>query len=146
MKPFKFKLEKYLDVKKDNEDLLMKQLKDIDNTIDGINFSINELDRQEAEEKSKLDKEYQNGIAANELHKYSAFFNYVFESKSENLIKLKEAEQKKEECRESLIKVMNEIKALHKMKEKQFEEYKEGIRLEENKVIDEFVSFQVYSS
>lgn len=146
MKAFAFSLQKYMDVKKDDEELLTKKLKNIDNIISDIKSAIKDCNSQEASEKTKMNSEYEKGLAAQDLHKYSAFFDYLYEVRTHRKKELQDQMAEKEECRQQLIRVMNEVKALDKMKERQYEDYMEGVRQEENKAVDDFVSYQAFSS
>lgn len=146
MKAFKFTLEKYMDVKVDEESTLKKKLKAIDKNISDMQAKMDAFTQEERQKKERFTQECQKGMQASDLHQYSAYFSYLYEAKKEVRKDLELAHTERETCRQELVTVLNEVKALGKMRERQLQEYNEQIKQEENKVIDEFVSYQVYSS
>ena len=79
---------------------------------------------------------------AEELPRHDAYFLFIRDEKKLLKKKIDAAEEAKRRCQKALIKTMNEIKTLEKLREEQLAAYWEEVRAEEAKDLGDLVSFQ----
>lgn len=146
MKKFQFSLEKYLEMKVREDEKLKRFLSDINNEIAALNFKINEIEEKETKRRQHHSEICRTGATGVQLHEYSEYMSYLHDVYIELNIKLNKLIKKSDEYRQKLIVLNNEIKALNRMKDEQYKQFLKEIQDAENRQLDDFVSFQAYSS
>ncbi|HHW56547.1 MAG TPA: flagellar export protein FliJ [Clostridia bacterium] len=146
MKKFEFNLQPVLNLKEQSEKIEKERLSKImaeinyqKESLHRLNFHLNEIfekAKEQIEEGTTVTK-----IA--ELEVYVKKIQKMIEEKKSLISKL---EKEAEIVRENLLKVSKEKKALENLKEKRFSEYQYLLSIEQNKFIDEQVSFKVAKS
>lgn len=142
MAKFIFKLQSFLGVKEKIEDqkkneygkamLTLEQEKQKKNEL--LNIHINSLN--EMREKIK------SGIKPNEMQQYNNFISYILKQIELQQKRIEKAEELVEKKREELVTAMKERKMLETLKEHKYEEYMKEEKQQEQKIIDEIVSFK----
>ena len=146
MKKFKFTLQKYLEMKEDREEELKRELGKITAEINEVIDKISDIENKEYERREEYTEKSKTGVTGSELHEYSFYMAYLHDVFLELTEKLNNLTKKSDEYKERLIVLTNEIKAINKMKDEQYRAYLKEIQDEETRQIDEFVSYQAYSS
>ena len=80
------------------------------------------------------------------LTEHDAYFRYLRDALLELRERIVKAEQVRDKCMEILVKTMKEIKTYNKLEEEQYREYLKEVSAEENKEIDDLISFKIISS
>lgn len=83
---------------------------------------------------------------AEELPRHAAYFLYIRDEKKALRKKIDAAELARERCQRALIKTMNEIKTLEKLKDEQYRLYLEEVRAEEDKAMADIISFNAVTA
>lgn len=139
MKKFEFTLQRLYEVKKITENQLMreqehinKKLMDIENEKDAMVFKF-------SHERELYELDCKKGIHAAQMQKYGEYFDYVMEflKKLDERIKVCQAE--KEKLTQQLVKIMNELKVLEKIKVEQFSEYNKELQKNDDKMLEDFL-------
>lgn len=103
------------------------------------------LQQLEAEEQRRIQEFYdKNGqaVKARALIELNQTIKYYHDQKNAQKLVVAEARKKVINQREVLTKAVIERKAYDKLKEKAVERYQEALKAEENKLVDEIVSYQ----
>ncbi|MDP4179484.1 MAG: flagellar export protein FliJ [Bacillota bacterium] len=82
------------------------------------------------------------GMRVEKLKEYTAYISHLahkIEAQNKNI---KEASENVDKHREELVAIVKEIKILEKLKEKKYKEYLNELQKDEQKVIDELVSYK----
>jgi len=146
LKKFKFTLEKYLDMKVSEDGKLKRSLSDVNKEIAAINFKINEIEEKEERRRMEHSENCRKGVTGVELHEYSEYMSYLHDVHIELDAKLNKLIKKSDEYKQKLIVLTNEIKALNRMRDEQFRQFQKEIQDAEGRQLDDYVSFQAYSS
>lgn len=93
--------------------------------------------------KAQYVREMHRGTNVMRLEQYADFFDYLQQEDHRLAAEIIKAENLREKRMEILLETMKEIKVLEKLREKQYEEYQRELRGEEDKQIDDFLSFRV---
>ncbi len=90
----------------------------------------------------RINKELANTITVNEMLIHNNYIEYLKTAANRQKEVVKEALQNVDIQREKLIEIVKERKTLEKLKERKYEEYLKEADIEEQKVIDEIISFK----
>ena len=126
MKKFRFKLEKYLDVTRRRKDEAERRFAEASRRLEEAREKLGQL----LMEMAQGQKDYAALIGAGKritvgtLMTYNSFFNW-----------------KRQQI--ELMKIMSRLKSIEQLKEKRLQEYKDALRSEENKLLDE-IGLQLY--
>jgi flagellar FliJ protein len=134
---FKFKLEKVLDYRHQEEGMRRQQLAQLRKGLDEAEDKLDKLFNGKKELQIELKGKEKKGI---DLHESMAYRNYIEVVKAdiERQKELVSSIRKKvEECRQKLLNKRKECKTLSKLKEKAFKKYQQEFLREEQKKIDE---------
>ena len=133
-------------MKEDHEEELKRELGKITTEINDVIDKISDIESKEYERREEYKEKSKIGVSGSELHEYSFYMAYLHDVFLELTEKLNKLTKKSDEYKERLIVLTNEIKAINKMKDEQYRAFLKEIRDDENRQIDEFVSYQAYSS
>lgn len=142
MKKFTFSLQSVFEYVKTLEKTQKSELKKAQAYLDTLLVKLRELDEAYKRNCRSLDGAIKRGIdLPYELSKHDAYFRYLRDAKAELEEKIEAAEKERDQCREKLISTMKQIKVYSKLRQEQYREYLHEIKLEEEKEINDIVSF-----
>jgi len=137
MKPFSFRLEKVLNLRKFYEDEAKIELGRAVGVLAELESKLRSLAREKAD---ALDAQFSPENSVNEIQQYM-FYLIRLENTKERLLKEAAlAEMKVEEARTKFLEASRERKVLDKLKEKGQKEHKKSILYEEAKTLDDISS------
>lgn len=142
MAKFKFKFQSILNVKKQIEDNLKNML---GKALTELQKRIRALCALEDEKEvliEKINAESEKGITVYKLRKYNSYLSYLNGKIDIQKEKVNEQQKVVDKYREELVKAMQERKMFEKLKEKQYEEYLHQEAYEEQRAVDEVVSYK----
>jgi flagellar export protein FliJ len=87
-----------------------------------------------------------DGMSAAGTQKYTDYFRMLKDLLAEKEREIEDVQREIEECRRRLVEVLREIRMLENLREKQYAEYMQEVRVEEERTINDFVSYQVGQS
>ncbi|MCT4507999.1 MAG: flagellar export protein FliJ [Tepidibacter sp.] len=139
---YKFRFAKILEIKEKLEENKKMEISEINNTIDNIKFQIEELNEIKETKNSQIQENMSAGTSINEIKRMNEFINLT-NIKIKNLFKdLKSAEDILDIKKGEYIQVMREKKTFEKIKEKDIIKFNEKIKKEEEKFVDQIVTFK----
>jgi flagellar FliJ protein len=128
---FKFRLEKVLDMRLQREKLLSKQYQELLAQAERERRFLLELQELQAERREELARKQRGSVEVQEVMNYFTYLEALAERIEEQVIRVREAEERAEEARQELLRASQERKAVEKLKEQQFEAWrKEQLRVE----------------
>ncbi|NLC68647.1 MAG: flagellar export protein FliJ [Clostridiaceae bacterium] len=142
MKKFKFKLETLLNIKIQEEDLKRIELAA---EIERLNREIAKMDLLVREKNEKIDdyKRLLNlSITASKIKEYNYYILKLNQKIEEQGLYIKIVEENVDKIRSELIEISRERKILEKLRAKKLDAYRKELAREEQKVIDEIVSYR----
>lgn len=144
MKGFKFRLQSLLNVKEKMEDSIKKEfgktIQDLNDEEDKLK-SLIEYKEQTIENQRQFTTNKINPMVVKNTNNYLSKLDKDIEKQR---TKVKEAEQRVEECRQRLLKATAERKGYDKLKEKEIEKFKIKSLMEEQKLLDEIVTMKTF--
>ncbi len=145
MKKFVFSLASVYKLKRSNEDELKNQLAQNSSNITLCDQLMAELEEELKNESKKHQKELKSGTSVQKVQAYGFYFLNYNNTKKDLLLKKERLLLLRQELQKKLLQVMNEIKALDNIYEKELDEYKKELKIEEDKEIDNNLSFKIYT-
>ncbi|MEI6102276.1 MAG: flagellar FliJ family protein, partial [Eubacteriales bacterium] len=85
------------------------------------------------------DLDCKKGIHAAEMQTYGEYFDYLMESLKKLNQKIKGCQAEKDKLTQQLVKIMNELKVLEKIKQEQFSEYNKELQKNDDKMLEDFL-------
>ncbi len=146
MKKFVFQLQSLYDVKQTLETQQKNQLQQIEAKLAKLREEMELLQDSFAKSREEYRAETEKGIQADRLSRYGEYFDLLNRSITAQRERIAQAEVQRKKCVEALVEIMKEIKALEKLKEKQYEEYLKEVKNEEEKAIGDMISYKVAAS
>ncbi|MDD3920749.1 MAG: flagellar FliJ family protein [Eubacteriales bacterium] len=144
MKQFVFTKQKYYQIRADEYDRLKTTIKAMDEQIRQAQEQLNALQRRFDEERDQFHKDTENWQSAVKLREYQWFFPYIREQIQESKNKLAALERQREKLQNSAIRLFKELGVLDDMRDREYEEYRREVALEEAKDIDTHLSYMIY--
>ena len=142
MKPFRFSLQTLYSHTADREDEQKKQLAGIDRRLQDKQDEIKVIEQAMSMLCRDFQEKMSQGSGSLALQQFNHSFAALREDQLRKQNELTQIEREKKDCQQVLIRLMREIQALDKLRDKQYEAYKVEAAREADKEIDEFVSFQ----
>ncbi|KXZ39768.1 flagellar FliJ protein [Alkalithermobacter thermoalcaliphilus JW-YL-7 = DSM 7308] len=143
---YKFKLQKVLDIKEKMEESKKAEINSINIDIQNLNRELENLIRVREYKKYELTQTMQEGIPISLLR----FEENLVTSIDIKICKVKEAifllEERLKEKMKEYSQLAKEKKALEKLKERDLQKFKEYEKKEEDKFIDQIVTFKTIAS
>jgi flagellar export protein FliJ len=139
MKKFEFTLQKLYEVKKITENQLMREQEQINKKLNDLQNQKGALVLKFADERDLYDEDCKRGIHAQEMQSYGDYFDFLMDSLKKLQEKIQKCQAEKEKCTQALVKIMNEIKVLDKIKEEQFIEYNKELQKNDDKMLEDFL-------
>ncbi len=145
MRKFKFTLATLLKIKEAQEKQKKLELAEAERLLRLAQEELEALYTAFETKRAEYNEKLKTGADVNDLQAYSRYFTYLRERTELQKVKVKQAEAEKLKRQAALIEAMTEVKALNKLKEAQYEEYLQELKIEQEKEIGDFVSFNVIS-
>ena len=139
MKRFEFTLQKLYEVKKISENQLMREQEQIVKKLQDLENEKNALVFKFSNERDHYDEDCKKGIRAQNMQSYGEYFDFLMESLKKLDVKVRKCQADKEKCTQMLLKIINEIKVLEKIKQEQFIEYNKELQKNDDKMLEDFL-------
>ena len=146
MKKYKFGLRSLLNLKEQTEDLLKSRLSMEREKAREISHKITALESKKFSDINKFEK---NLLQTSNFNNITSFYEYLNSVNKH----IKAYEKSLQRVEFNILKIANELqqaskekKVLDRLREKEFEDYKYDMRLEEYKEVDQKNSYDYYSS
>lgn len=146
MKKFEFNLQPVLNLKEQSEKIEKERLSKIIAEINLQKEKLHNLTKHLNEVLEETKDEISKGTTALKIAESDAYVRKIQQMIEDKRNLIKKLEKDADLVRENLLKISKEKKALENLREKQFTEYQYLLNLEQNKVIDEQISFRVAKS
>ena len=142
MKKFQFKYEKILQLRYDKEDEIRNKLGNLNKKIIDEEERLKDLIRSQEAFLESVSQEMEKGTTVGAMKSIEHNKSYLKNSidKSKKTLKLLFDERVK--IQKALIEANKERKVMEKLKEKEIENYKAMEQIEENKLVDQIVTYQ----
>lgn len=146
MKKFDYSLQPILNIKEQKQKVEKEKLAMIISKYEIQKKKLNQIMQEinntllENENKTKI------GTTALGIKQYSIYLDSLYNKINEQKIIISMIEKEINETKKRLKDISKEKEALENLKEKKYDEYKYLIKLEQNLIIDEQVSFKVAKS
>ncbi|MCK5129118.1 MAG: flagellar export protein FliJ [Clostridiales bacterium] len=146
MRQFNFTLQSLYGIKKIEEKQHKRHMRKIESRLQELHNKLDELNRDLADTKSSYVKDLSGSIQAHKLNHYNHYFKKIAEHKTHQNEKILAQNIKKNECIKAQIETLRELKSLDKLRKKQYDEYLSEVRKEEDKIIEDIVSYKIIAS
>ncbi len=146
MKKFKFELQTLHDIKKKEEDFEKKHMKSIEERLVKLHEGLEGLHAKMENVKSELKEEMLGSVKAHNLHHYDNYMKKIKIEINRQKEKIVYETHQKQECVNRLVELQKELKSLEKLYEQKYEEYLQETKKEQEKIIDDIVSFNIAAS
>ncbi len=139
MKKFVFSLQKPYEIKKSSRDNLFSQRDRMKKQLDALHASKEKMLRSMKEQGILLGTECRTGTQASLLFSYSGFIAGALSDIKKQEKQIKELLIKMEENTEKLMKIINEIKVMERIRDEQMQEYNKELRKNDDKMLEDFL-------
>ena len=144
MKKFKFTLQPLYNYKLTVEKLQKAELSRAQQALTELQNEEKRLLQAYADNEASLEMALQrNENVVSALREHEAYFRFLRDALIEVRKLIVEAEEVVRKCQEKLIVTMKELKTYNKLREEQYLAYMKEFQAEENKEMDDLVSFKV---
>ena len=146
MKKFKFKLQPLVKYKETIERMQKEELKRAQEALRELQQEEQRLLQAYADNERSLEEALEkNENVAQALSEHDYYFRYLRDAIKEVREMIVKAEQVVINCQEKLIITMKELKTYEKLRQEQYQEYLKEVKTEEEKEMDDIVSFKIVS-
>lgn len=142
MAGYKYKLQNILKLKENVEKEKKNEFGAATQRIENEKLKLEQLNAEMYNVNTEVEKAASEGISINELLLQQKFKEYYKNSISYQKIKVKMAEEHLEECRHRLVKAVQDKKMMEKLKEIDYEKYLYKEQKNEEKLVDDLVSYK----
>jgi flagellar FliJ protein len=139
MKKFVFTLQRLYDVKKISEDQLLIEQDQINKRLNELQDKKDQMICRFNDEKESYHADCARGIHASGVQSYGEYFDFLMKAVKKQDGFISECLKEKERCTEQLLKLMNELKVLEKIKDEQFSEYNKELQKNDDKMLEDFL-------
>lgn len=139
---YKFRFEKILEIKEKLEENKKMEINEINNVIDNIKLQIEELNKIKETKNCKIKETMNVGTSINEIKIMNEFIHLINIKIKKLFENLKLAQNKLDVKKNEYIQIMREKKTFEKIKEKDIVKFNEKIKKEEEKFVDQIVTFK----
>ncbi len=143
MKKFKFTLATLLKIKEAQEKQRKQEFAEAERLLRAAQDELAALCAEFENKRAEYNEKLKTGVDVNDMQAYSLYFTYLRERTDLQKLKVRQAEEERLRRQKALIEAMTEVKALNKLKETQYEAYLQELKVEQEKEIGDFVSFNV---
>lgn len=138
---FKFRLQKILNLKEKAEENKKNEISVILREISNKEMQIENLNIERDEEIQNKERLNREGCIVNQIIDVNNFISYIDQSIEIATDELGALEAKLKQKQDEYLEVRKEKKSFEKLKEKDYEKYKVKLAKEEEKVVDQIVTF-----
>ena len=142
MKKFVFTLQSLYDMKIRTEEQQKIQMKKIQDRQLKLNEELNVLKKSFENTKEKHSKRLKEGVLSRELNQYSQYFKDLTSAITRQKGMIAQAEREKQKLLEEQIETKKEIKTLNKLRDSQYQAYLHELKIEEEKIMGDLVSYK----
>lgn len=146
MKKFKYKMETLLKLKENLEKQLKIEFINMKNCLTEEKEKLNKLNQRYHKYESLLIKNLKNELNITDINSHKNSLVFINKKINEQEELINEIEEDLEKIIKNLIQIIKEKKVLEKLKDKEYEKYKIELKKEEDKEIDDFISFKYGNS
>ncbi len=139
MKKFHFTLQRLYEVKKISENQLMREQEQINKRLLDLQNEKNALVYKFSHERDLFGEDCKSGIRAQDMQSYGEYFDFLMDSLKKLEEKIQKCQAEKERCTQMLLKIINELKVLDKIKDEQFVEYNKELQKNDDKMLEDFL-------
>lgn len=146
MKKFVFSLQSLYEYKQTIEKLQKSELSRAEAFLRELQARWQDLEQAFERGKETQDEALRASNSVVEtLAAHAVYFRHLNEERKKLLPKLREAEEERDRRRQELITTMKELKAYKKLREEQYARYLKEVQTEEEKAMNDLVSFKAIS-
>lgn len=138
MKKFEFSLKSLLRIKYSLERQAKQKMAQAVVKRDKCQEEIVEMERLK-----ELARKNNKSLTAYEFLMFSRYYTELEKTRKNKLLELEEIEKEIEEIRKELVSIMEERKVLEKLREKQYEEYLLELGKEQEKLVDDMMTYKI---
>lgn len=138
---FKFRLQKILDLKEKEEDNKKNEVALVLREIRETKQELEKIKIMRSSEKQHREDLNSNGCSIQEIREINTYITFLEEQIDLTILKLKELDVKLKEKQDEYLESRKERKSYDKLKEKDHERFKQEEAKQEEKIIDEIVSY-----
>ena len=142
MKKFVFTLQSVYNVTQGEDKQLKMQLKNLEDRINYLQGELEKLKMQYLDSKEECAREMEEGMGAEKLSQYSHFFESLTNTMILTKDNILQAEQEKEVVIQKRVVVQRKLKTLDNIRDRQWEEYQQDLKREEENEIGDLVSYR----
>lgn len=143
MKRFIFSLQPWYDMQLGLEKQHKLQIGMIEAKINRLKDDLAALNHGYNKTKTEYSGAVTKGMIAPHVQHYGSFFDSSKAAMAAVMEQISKLEKEKEQWMQKLVRVRREIKLLDKLRETQYSEYLGEIKKEQDKLIDDLVSYKV---
>lgn len=139
MKDFQFRLDTVLRVKGQVLNNLRNEYSEVTRAVAKKKQDIEELDKQFDRMNFSFREKKEKGITALEASLYGEYMKNIHSQKNTELNNLEVLKMEEERKREAVVEAKIDKSTIDKLREKKYSEYKNALRKEEERIIDELI-------
>lgn len=143
MKKFVFSLESLYDLKNAEELQEKIIMQSIMARLNSLNKGLESLKARRGEAVDKYNEDLKAAIFTTKLADYNHYFESISNSIKLQKERIAKAEKERQESIDRQVEIKREIKSLDKLYEIELEDYKELVKQEEYKEVDDLISYRV---
>lgn len=143
---FVFKLQPLLNIKIQTEDALKNELGRAVQKLENEKSILRDIEQKKEDCISFSNKEVRRGITVDKLRDYNAYIFFLEEKIKMQKENVKFAQENVDSYREKLLKIAQEKQMLEKLKEKKYMDYMTEEQKQEQRLVDEVISFKYNKS
>jgi flagellar FliJ protein len=138
MKKFEFTLNSLLMIKNSLERQAKQKMAEAVSRRDKCQEEIEEIERRK-----ELARTNNKSFTAHEYLMFSRYYSDLERMRKSKTCELEAIEKEIEEIRQELVTIMQERKVLEKLREKQYEEYLVELGKEQDKLVDDMMTYKI---
>lgn len=142
MARFTFRLQPVLNIKRQMEDSLKHELGKALQSLENEKKKLNELKEEKKKCMSEVSSGVTGGMTVNKLRTYNTYISFIKQKITKQTEMVKSAQKIADKHREELVQMVKERKMLEKLKEKQYEQFLKEADKNEQKIVDEIISYK----
>ena len=143
MKRFVFKLQTLLNIKLALEKEQKAKLMECDALLNRLNGELMALENAFEQMRQAFKQKSEAGMPVSEAQSFERGFEHSKDARAQKKDEIAAAEMERLQVRLQLVEIMREIKIFENLREKQYEAYLKEVKLEEDKLIGDILSYQI---
>jgi len=141
MNSFKFRYDSLLTFLEKKEEKIKERLKEVNQQLNYEKDKLNSLNIEEANYSNMIKYKLDIGCRLNHLKLIDSYKKEIMLKKNNQINKIEKLEELISTIKKDLIKASKEKRIMEKLKEKSFEEYKNELKIAEEKIVDQVVTY-----